>query len=159
MYVTLVPWWRETLYRDDIMGIHLGAPIISDFKRKWQWTLASRFCIPEPLTVHTSINRRQVHPLFRFYAKEPRTCPWPPAMVRVVAWGHNVSVPSIRDIMGTLESATTWTPSQPCGTAMLASNRVSDNCCAKVVTFPLPQRKFADLCTRRDHRWVHRCWR
>ncbi len=28
--------------------------------------LASGICIPEPLPVHTGINRRQVHPLIRF---------------------------------------------------------------------------------------------
>ncbi len=28
--------------------------------------LASGFCIPEPLPVHTGIKRRQVHPLIRF---------------------------------------------------------------------------------------------
>ncbi len=49
-----------------LWGVHLGAPIISDFKRKWQLNLASEFCIPEPLPVHTGINRRQVHPLFGF---------------------------------------------------------------------------------------------
>ncbi len=47
--------------------------------------LASGFFIPEPLPVHTGIKGRQVHPLIRFYAEEP----W--------AWGHNVSVPSIRE--------------------------------------------------------------
>ncbi len=37
--------------------------------------LASGFCIPEPLPVHTGIKRRQVHPLIRFYAEEPRRVP------------------------------------------------------------------------------------
>ncbi len=33
---------------------------MSDFKRKCQLILSSGFCIPEPLTMHTGINRRQV---------------------------------------------------------------------------------------------------
>ncbi len=37
--------------------------------------LASGFCIPEPLPVHTGIKGRQVHPLIRFYAEEPRRVP------------------------------------------------------------------------------------
>ncbi len=49
--------------------------------------LASGFCIPEPLPVHTGIKGRQVHPLFRFYAEEPRTSPWHPAMVQDCAMG------------------------------------------------------------------------
>ncbi len=32
--------------------------------------LASGFCIPEPLPVHTGIKGRQVRPLIRFYAEE-----------------------------------------------------------------------------------------
>ncbi len=40
--------------------------------------LASGFCTPESLPVHMAINRRQVYPLFRFYAEDPKTCPWPP---------------------------------------------------------------------------------
>ncbi len=44
--------------------------------------LPSAFCIPEPLPVHTGIKGRQVHPLIRFYAEEPRTSPWQPAMVQ-----------------------------------------------------------------------------
>ncbi len=51
--------WRE-------LGIRLGAPIMSDFKRKCQLILSSGFCIPEQLTMHTGTNRRQVHPIFRF---------------------------------------------------------------------------------------------
>ncbi len=43
--------------------------------------LASGFCTPEPLPVHTGIKGRQAHPLIRF---------------KIVAWGHNVSLPSIR---------------------------------------------------------------
>ncbi len=46
------------------MGIHLGAPVISE--RKHQWILASGFYTPEPLPMHMGINRRQVYPLFRF---------------------------------------------------------------------------------------------
>ncbi len=34
--------------------------------------LASGFCIPEPLPVHTGIKGRQVHPLIRFYAEEEK---------------------------------------------------------------------------------------
>ncbi len=37
--------------------------------------LASGFCIPEPLPVHTGIKGQQVHPLIRFYAEEPRRVP------------------------------------------------------------------------------------
>ncbi len=37
--------------------------------------LASGFCIPEPLSVHTVIKGRQVHPLIRFSAEEPRMSP------------------------------------------------------------------------------------
>ncbi len=59
------------LCHDDIRGIHLGAPIISDFKRKRQWNLASGFCILEPPPMHTGINRRQVHPLIQIFALEP----------------------------------------------------------------------------------------
>ncbi len=33
--------------------------------------LASGFCIPEPLPVHTGIKGQQVCPLIRFYAEEP----------------------------------------------------------------------------------------
>ncbi len=49
--------------------------------------LASGFCIPEPLPVHTGIKGRQVHPLIRFYAEEPRTSPWQPAMVQDFGMG------------------------------------------------------------------------
>ncbi len=37
--------------------------------------LASGFCIPEPLPVHTGIKGQQVHPLIRFYAEEPHAKP------------------------------------------------------------------------------------
>ncbi len=37
--------------------------------------LASGFCIPETLPVYTGIKGRQVHPLIRFYAEEPRRVP------------------------------------------------------------------------------------
>ncbi len=59
--------------------------------------LASGFCIPEPLPVHTGIKGRQVHPLIRFYAEEPRRVPVNQRWFKIVAWGHNVSVPSIRE--------------------------------------------------------------
>ncbi len=55
--------------------------------------LASGFCIPEPLPVHTGIKGRQVHPLIRFYAEEPRRVPGNQRWFKIVAWGHNVSVP------------------------------------------------------------------
>ncbi len=42
--------------------------------------LASGFCIPEQLPVHTGIKGHQVHPLIRFYAEEPRTSPWQSAI-------------------------------------------------------------------------------
>ncbi len=58
--------------------------------------LASGFCIPEPLPMHTGIKGRQVHPLIRFYAEEPRTVPGNQQWFKVVAGGHNVSVLSIR---------------------------------------------------------------
>ncbi len=35
---------------------------------------------------------------------------------------------------------------------MLTSSRVSDRCYAKVVTFPIPQHKFAELGARRDQK-------
>ncbi len=56
--------------------------------------------------------------------------------------------------MGSMESATTWTLSQPYGIANVGKWPLSDNYYAKVKTFPPPQRKFADIGTRRDHRWV-----
>ncbi len=49
--------------------------------------LASGFCVPEPLPVHTGIKGRQVHPLIRFYAEEPRRVPGKPAMVRDCGMG------------------------------------------------------------------------
>ncbi len=65
-------------------------------KEKTPMKLASGFFIPEPLPVHTGIKRRQVHPLIRFYAEEPRRVPGNQRWFKIVAWGHNVSVPSIR---------------------------------------------------------------
>ncbi len=56
--------------------------------------LASGFCIPEPLPVQTGIKGRQVHPLIRFYAEEPRRVPGNQRWFKIVAWGHNVSIPS-----------------------------------------------------------------
>ncbi len=56
----------EMLCRWRKLGIRLGAPIMYDFKRKCQLILSSGFCIPEPLTMHTGINRRQVYPIFKF---------------------------------------------------------------------------------------------
>ncbi len=61
-------------------------------KEKTPMKLASGFCIPE----HTGIKRRQVRPLIRFYAEEPRRVPGNQRWFKIVAWGHNVSVPSIR---------------------------------------------------------------
>ncbi len=58
--------------------------------------LASGFCIPEPLPVHRGIKGRQVRPLIRFYAEEPRRVPGNQRWFKIVAWGHDVSVPSIR---------------------------------------------------------------
>ncbi len=52
--------------------------------------LASGFCIPEPLPVHMGIKERQVHPLIRFYAEEPRRVPGNQQWFKIVAWGHNV---------------------------------------------------------------------
>ncbi len=51
--------------------------------------LASGFCIPEPLPVHTGIKRRQVHPLIRFNAEEPRRVPGNQRWFKIVEWGHN----------------------------------------------------------------------
>ncbi len=48
--------------------------------------LASGFCIPEPLPVHTGIKGRQVHPLIRFYAEEPRRVPGNQRWFKIVAW-------------------------------------------------------------------------
>ncbi len=58
--------------------------------------LASGFCIPEPHPVHTGIKRRHVRPLIRFYAEEQRRVPCNQRWFKIVAWGHKVSVPSIR---------------------------------------------------------------
>ncbi len=49
--------------------------------------LASGFCIPEPLPVHTGIKGQQVHPRIRFYAEEPRTSPWQSVMVQDFGMG------------------------------------------------------------------------
>ncbi len=59
--------------------------------------LASGFCIPEPLPVLMGIKGRQVRPLIRFYAEEPRRVPGNQRWFKIVTWGHNVSVPSIRE--------------------------------------------------------------
>ncbi len=69
------------------MGISLEAPIISDLREMKPMKLASGFCIPEPLPVHTGIKGRQVHPLIKFYAVEPRTSPWQPAMFQDCGMG------------------------------------------------------------------------
>ncbi len=58
--------------------------------------LSSGFCIPEPLPVYTGI--KVVHPLIRFYAEEPRRVPGNQRLFKIVVWGHNVSVPSIRNL-------------------------------------------------------------
>ncbi len=86
----------ETLCRDDIVGF-TWKPRTSLTKEKTLMKLASGFCIPEPLPVHTGIKGRQVHPLIRFYAEEPRRVPGNQRWFKIVAWGHNVSVPSIRE--------------------------------------------------------------
>ncbi len=49
--------------------------------------LASGFCIPEPLPMHTGIKGRQVHPLIRFDAEEPRMSPWQSEMVQDCGMG------------------------------------------------------------------------
>ncbi len=72
-------------------------PQTSLTKEKTPMKLASGFCIPEPLPVHTGLKGRQVHPLIRFYAEEPRRVPGNQRWFKIVAWGHNVSVPSIRE--------------------------------------------------------------
>ncbi len=54
------------LCRDDI-GDLLGRSSLT--KEKTPMKLASGFCIPEPLPVHTGLKRRQVHPLI--FASEP----------------------------------------------------------------------------------------
>ncbi len=53
--------------------------------------LASGFCIPEPLPLHSGIKGRRVHPLIRFYAEEPRRVPGNQRWFKIVAWGHNVT--------------------------------------------------------------------
>ncbi len=53
------------LCRDNIGGF-TWKPRSSLTKEKTPMKLASGFCIPEPLSVHTGIKRRQVHPLIRF---------------------------------------------------------------------------------------------
>ncbi len=84
--------------------------------------LASGFCIPEPLPVHTGIKGRQVHPLIRFYAEEPRRVPGNQRWFKIVAWGHNVSIPSIRE----------W----ELRTQMLTSECVTDKCHARGCNLP-----------------------
>ncbi len=73
----------------------------------------------------------------------------------------NLSVTSSLDIAQVMSSDDTrgpWKAPQPeprhniMALQMLTSKRVTDKWHAKVVTFPLPQRKFADLGTSRDHR-------
>ncbi len=86
----------ETLCRDDI-GDLPGSPVHLGLQEKTPMKLASGFCIPEPLPVYTGIKGRQVHPLIRFYAEEPRQDPGNQRWFKIVAWGHNVSVPSIRE--------------------------------------------------------------
>ncbi len=76
----------ETLCRDDIWEF-TWKPRSSLTKEKTPMKLASGFCIPEPLPVHTGIKGRQVHPLIRFYAEEPRRVPGKPAMVRDCGMG------------------------------------------------------------------------
>ncbi len=66
-------------------------------KEKTAIKLASGFCIPEPLPVHTVIKRRQVRPLIGFYTEEPRRVPGNQRWFKIVAWWHNVSIPSIRE--------------------------------------------------------------
>ncbi len=109
------------------------------------------------IPVHTGIKGRQVRPLIRFYAEEPRrvlatsdgsrlwhgdiTSPFPPSgnggyvrnldvpicrSLRVMSWRHR----------GPLESATSWTPSQPCGMQMLTSECVTDKCHARGCNLP-----------------------
>ncbi len=50
-----------------------------------------------------------------------------------------------------MDSATSRTPSQPCGMQMLTSEHVTDKCHARVATFLLPQRKFANLGAHREY--------
>ncbi len=86
----------ETLCCDDIGGF-TWKPRSSLTYEKTPMKLASGFCIPEPLPVHTGIKGRQVRPLIRFYTEEPRRVPGNQRWFKIVAWGHNVSVPSIRE--------------------------------------------------------------
>ncbi len=84
----------ETLCRDDI-GDLLGSPDHLWLNKKKPMKLASGFCIPEPLPVYTGIKGRQVRPLIRFYAEEPRRVPCNQQWFKIVSWGHKVSVPSL----------------------------------------------------------------
>ncbi len=86
----------ETLCRDDIGGF-TWKPRSSLTKEKTPMKLASGYSIPEPLPVHTCIKGRQVRPLIRFYAEEPRRVPGNQRWFKIVVWGYNVSVPSIRE--------------------------------------------------------------
>ncbi len=120
-------------------------------KEKTPMKLASVFCIPGPLPVHSRIKGRQVHPLIRFYAEEPRRVPgsdgsrlWhgditsrgnggyvrnldvPYLELRVMSWRHR----------GPMESATSWTPSLPCGMQMLTSECMTDKCHARGCNLP-----------------------
>ena len=51
-----------------------------------------------------------------------------------------------------MENATTRTPSQPCGAAIVDKLRRVTKDTLKVVTFPKPQRKFTDLGTEGDQK-------
>ncbi len=63
-----------------------------------------------------------------------------------------------------MDSATSRTLSQPCGMQMLTSEHVTDKCHARVATFLLPQRKFANLqilprSREEDRSWQKLCQR
>ncbi len=60
--------------------------------------LASGFCMPESLPVHTGIKGRQVHPLIRFYAEEPRRVPGNQRWFKIVALSGNGGYVSNLDV-------------------------------------------------------------
>ncbi len=102
------------LCHGDIMGIHVGAPIISCFKRKRQWNLASGFCIPEPLPVHTGINRQRVHPLFRFLLTRVDEKSCSPQNLSSVVW-------KLFLVGVTVQTAVSLSSAIPLGTSILKS--------------------------------------
>ncbi len=95
-YVTLVPSWREwrMLCRDDIRGFTWEPQSMSDLREN----VNEYWLVDFAYLSHSLFIGNQVHPLIRFPLRSrecvPGTQRW---TIKIVAWGHNVSVPSIRE--------------------------------------------------------------